>query len=532
MIIERVRIDRFGKLAGEEIEFSDGINIVYGPNESGKSTLLGFIINMLFGMNRARGKASKTDDFARFEPKELPLEYSGSMEFDCDGEKYTLSRNFAAGKKHDTLVSKEKKELFSDVDAKIQELLCGVTKNLYGNTQSVSQEAVTDRAYLVSALTDRYAAFDSGDGYEGTVSRSLKELSAERKQYESQNRKLKKERDEAVTKVKSQISYVESEIALLREKLAEAERKAASQKNFKEENKLEERPVEKRKTAAKKGRIPALIAKLIFIAAAVLLVTGIFVFDRGILLSVFSAAFLFVIGLMLHVISKYIEAGDGTRSLTSVFTGLIKQEEKDKSSENEDAVFLKYIQDTLRSKELSLAKLRSKYDETAGSNAQIDALDIKIEGLRLAEETIEKIAGRSKAKHEKRFRERVSHIFEYLSADEERKLVFDENEEPALSKGGLFIPFWQCSAGTRDIIELSMRLAAGELLSDGARLPVLLDDVLVYCDDDRLKRVLMFLKNKKRQVILFSCHKREIEALNELEIEYRLVRWSGNAAAY
>lgn len=48
-------IQRFGKLKEREFFLQDGINIIYGANESGKSTLHSFIRGMLFGMPRYRG---------------------------------------------------------------------------------------------------------------------------------------------------------------------------------------------------------------------------------------------------------------------------------------------------------------------------------------------------------------------------------------------------------------------------------------------------------------------------------------------
>ena len=39
------------------------VQIIYGENESGKSTLHAFIRAMLFGMERGRGKAATKDDF-------------------------------------------------------------------------------------------------------------------------------------------------------------------------------------------------------------------------------------------------------------------------------------------------------------------------------------------------------------------------------------------------------------------------------------------------------------------------------------
>ena len=41
---------------GETLELKEGINVIYGENESGKSTIHTFIRSMLFGMKRGRGR--------------------------------------------------------------------------------------------------------------------------------------------------------------------------------------------------------------------------------------------------------------------------------------------------------------------------------------------------------------------------------------------------------------------------------------------------------------------------------------------
>ena len=68
MTLNELTIRGFGKFHDRTFTFSDGINILYGKNESGKSTLHSFLRAMLFGMERARGRAAKTDFFAHFEP--------------------------------------------------------------------------------------------------------------------------------------------------------------------------------------------------------------------------------------------------------------------------------------------------------------------------------------------------------------------------------------------------------------------------------------------------------------------------------
>ena len=68
MKILDLHIDGFGKFHNRDISFSDGLNIVYGKNEAGKSTLHTFIRGMLFGIERQRGRASRNDTYTKYEP--------------------------------------------------------------------------------------------------------------------------------------------------------------------------------------------------------------------------------------------------------------------------------------------------------------------------------------------------------------------------------------------------------------------------------------------------------------------------------
>ena len=65
------KIRNFGKMQNRTLEFSDGIQLISGENESGKSTVHTFIRSMLFGMTRGRGSGGKKIDvYSRYEPWE------------------------------------------------------------------------------------------------------------------------------------------------------------------------------------------------------------------------------------------------------------------------------------------------------------------------------------------------------------------------------------------------------------------------------------------------------------------------------
>ena len=45
MKINNLKINSYGKLRNKELNFKNGINVIYGKNEAGKSTILNFIFN-------------------------------------------------------------------------------------------------------------------------------------------------------------------------------------------------------------------------------------------------------------------------------------------------------------------------------------------------------------------------------------------------------------------------------------------------------------------------------------------------------
>jgi recombinational DNA repair ATPase RecF len=61
MRIKKVRAGAFGPLCGEELELADGMTVITGPNESGKSTWHAAIYAALCGMRRGRGAPVTAD---------------------------------------------------------------------------------------------------------------------------------------------------------------------------------------------------------------------------------------------------------------------------------------------------------------------------------------------------------------------------------------------------------------------------------------------------------------------------------------
>lgn len=93
MQIKKIKINNFGKLKNKEIELHNGINLIYGENESGKSTLLGFIISMFYGINKNKN-GKEMSNYERYTPWNGG-EFSGKVIYELDNEQeFEVYRNF------------------------------------------------------------------------------------------------------------------------------------------------------------------------------------------------------------------------------------------------------------------------------------------------------------------------------------------------------------------------------------------------------------------------------------------------------
>ena len=93
MKINKIKINSYGKLKNKEINLEDNINIIYGENESGKSTLLKFIINSFYGISKNK-KGKEFSDFEKYTPW-TGEDFSGKLEYELDNKnKYEIFRDF------------------------------------------------------------------------------------------------------------------------------------------------------------------------------------------------------------------------------------------------------------------------------------------------------------------------------------------------------------------------------------------------------------------------------------------------------
>ena len=157
MRLLELHIDGFGKFHDRTISFNDGINIIYGKNEAGKSTLHTFIRGMLFGIERGRGRAAKNDLYTKYEPWENSGTYEGWLRLEKDGTIYRIERRFRKENKSLKIINETKGLEEEATPAFVSSLLDGLTETMYNNTISIGQLKSATEDGMVTELKNYIA---------------------------------------------------------------------------------------------------------------------------------------------------------------------------------------------------------------------------------------------------------------------------------------------------------------------------------------------------------------------------------------
>lgn len=210
MRLLELHIDGFGKFHDRTISFNDGINIIYGKNEAGKSTLHTFIRGMLFGIERGRGRAAKNDLYTKYEPWENSGTYEGWLRLEKDGTIYRIERRFRKENKSLKIINETKGLEEEATPAFVSSLLDGLTETMYNNTISIGQLKSATEDGMVTELKNYIANMNTT----GNISLNITKATAFlRNQKRSLEAGLIPEASREFTSLLAEIRNVETEIA-------------------------------------------------------------------------------------------------------------------------------------------------------------------------------------------------------------------------------------------------------------------------------------------------------------------------------
>lgn len=85
MKIEKLNIHSYGKIKDKEINLRNHINIIFGKNESGKSTIMHYIVNSLYGISKNK-RSKELSDYDKYLPWS-GQDFSGKISYILDNGK-------------------------------------------------------------------------------------------------------------------------------------------------------------------------------------------------------------------------------------------------------------------------------------------------------------------------------------------------------------------------------------------------------------------------------------------------------------
>ncbi|WP_150266710.1 AAA family ATPase [Paenibacillus tepidiphilus] len=175
MKIQQLKIGGFGRLRNRELELGDGVTVLYGRNEAGKSTTLQFMRAMLFGIP---GRANPE---SRYEPMQGGIHGGTLSALDDSGVLWSI-RRYTSGAEQGR--GEKLAITASHPDGRIEELqqndlerrlLGGMSRQMFHQLFAISLDELQELGALQSEEMSSYL-FHAGMGGGGEIMRAEKRL--------------------------------------------------------------------------------------------------------------------------------------------------------------------------------------------------------------------------------------------------------------------------------------------------------------------------------------------------------------------
>lgn len=565
MIIRKMRAN-FGCLKNAELLLEPGLNIIEAPNESGKSTWSAFLRCMLYGMDSSR--RGPLTDKQRYAPWDgTPME--GQMQLVHDGSGITLYRRSQQGPMKDFAAlytgSGEPVSGMSATDAGV--LLTGLSEGVFERSAFVRQGSmlVDNSPELEKRLTTLLTTGEEGSSFAEAEQRLL-----------SWQRSRRSRGRGHLPQLEAEIASLQEELRrmdMLEAELSELEQAAErAGESWKSRLQLSERDIEEqhRRLNAGREKLAALEARateaelrcgpepelplqpgrslwllwaaLIFASVAAML----FRFVWG-LIPLAIGVFGMVWDIMRHRqynsarqrhgamrerwLQQHAHAARCRREAETAAAELGRWEREGLRPDPATAEALRETERAFlaarercaektgelksRGDRLILeTKLRSLETERGREEERYAALELALAELRGAYEELQ-------SRFSPMLARRTADRFEELTAGRYGEVLLQRSLSALVQRKGESVPRESAllSRGAMEQLYLALRIALLELLDEDGRCPLVLDDAFVSFDGERLRLALELLEElgKKRQVILFTCQKRERETLEKIK---------------
>ena len=596
--IEEINIKSFGKFQDKRIKLSPSFNLVYGLNESGKTTIKNFIEGMFYGFDEGKARINFSNKREIYRPKSSYI-YAGELKVIKNGKPYILYRNFDSGEYKVTDVNKGR-----EIDLKKSDLnapgkfFLGVDYDIYKayiSSEQIQKISTNSKKKVLEKLSssDIDYNFSIKNSLE-ILDNRLKEIGTDRaytRPYYKTKEKIKNldENLKEIDKVKKDFYTSYKKLEILKDKLNKKEiiyqekkrlnqfyNKKRSDENFKSYRKWSDRLFEIDKELEAYNDLKGLVLDdykdknnhmILYILAIIIIAFISVIFSRYYIL-LFSLPFIYL--LLRNLINdggnnsseynnlrrrflKYESLINEREKIVEVLE-ILKKQDLTLNENDEEISFdfdsydnlkeleelssleeeIKDLSHEIHTLEKSIVSTDNILQNEAGFRDdlkyQIDKLNYledEKKAINIAKEIILEIAKENRADINK-INKKVQRILSDTSKSE-FDIKLDSSLSTEIKDKSLFsYSEDQLSKGFFDQVNLAIKLSILDEIINGSFL--IFDDAFINYDIKRLIRFLYLILDEAtdRQIIYFTCHKREEEFfetenifINKIKLEDR-----------
>lgn len=540
MRVDKLHLQDFGQFHNKDITLAPGINVVYGANEAGKSTIKDFIVDMIYGIDKARGLGARFDHYEQKKPINGSA-FSGAMEVSVQGTDYLIERNFARQEKKTTVRDMDTaREIMLPEENNLVGTLLNTDKSTYLNTLCISQMEVSTDKEIADKLNNYIVNMASSRNGDIDAVSAIMKLKNKKKAFS--NKELEQREQELTARLSLDRDF-DAELAAVKEEYAKVEaemdgkepaklqftpiKNPAAEETAEEESELEEaedeaddlsEPLTKRerdmnmlRNMGKKSALDnvfvilfiALLFIALFVGAAYMVPVNIpevkmGIMGFGIILVAITTVQVLARRAKLYKLLEELEIEQGFEDA--------KAESADMGTQRELVNRLS----GLKLKEQNILKERAGQEQTLSEltklKEQMQANDVEAAALDLAMKTIQDLSEEIYDSFGSVLNEQVSEIISRITNNKYSEVKIDDQLRVMVKSGSSFISMDYLSTGTMEQIYLALRLSIANVLI-AEEMPIIMDDVFVTYDYQRLKETLSCLgEYMNRQIIIFTTN--------------------------
>lgn len=543
MRIDKLHLQDFGQFHNKDMTLAPGINVIYGANEAGKSTMKDFIMDMFYGIDKARGIGARFDHYEQKKPINGAA-FSGSMEITTDQGQYMIERNFSRHEKSVVVRDLDTgRELPLQEENSILGTVLHTEKSVYLNTLCIDQlGAATDKAiaerlnnYIVNMASTKTGEIDA-------VS-AIMSLKEKKKEYSVKD--LEQKQQELVAKLDLDRDF-DAELAAIQEEYrkTEATMKSGKQEHLefspinptqepKEEEQdeeaeeevltKEEKELQMLKNMGPKSILDNLFVilfiALLFVALFVGIAQVVPINDPMVKMCIMGAGILLV---GLTTIQGLIKRAHLHRLLEELEIEQSFQEAKESTVNGVDQTQMVQALSELKVKEKAIVEQRVEQEQLMKEineiKNKIANCQTELAALDLAMNTIQDISEEIYDSFGSVLNKQVSDIVAKITKNKYTEVRIDDQLRVMVKSGSSFISMEYLSVGTIEQIYLALRLSIANVLV-GEDLPIVIDDIFVTYDYQRLSQTLGCIgEYMNRQIIIFTANPGIHDMFNNLGI--------------